>query len=202
MEEARTRATQIRQQAQVNAARLAEQTAWNALDKTRKSAVQEFLQRYGNGAHAQDARALIAGMEKEEADADAAAAARLREAREREAKEKEAADRAASDEQSISRTLSAFEAAYNRKDLAGLATIWSSLPRETYRTQFGDARALAFQLRPTGKPAVSGDTATVDCTRILSITTSGQRVPAATERVRVTLSRAPSGWLIQNITTR
>ena len=75
VEEARNRATQIRQQAQVNAVRLAEQTAWNALDKTRKSAVQEFLTRYGNGAHAQDARALIAGMEKEEAEAEAAATA-------------------------------------------------------------------------------------------------------------------------------
>ena len=64
VEEARNRAAQIRQQAQLNTARQAEQTAWNALDKTRKSAVQEFLTRYGNGAHAQDARALIAGMEK------------------------------------------------------------------------------------------------------------------------------------------
>ena len=106
------------------------------------------------------------------------------------------------DEQGINRALSAFEAAYNRKDLAELATIWSSLPREAYRNQFRDARTLTFQLRPTGKPAISGDTASVDCTRILSITTSGQRLPAVTERVRVTLSRASSGWLIQSIATR
>jgi hypothetical protein len=198
VEEARAREAQIRQRAQANGAILAEQTAWNATDKTKKSALQDFLSRYGDGAHAQEAGALIAGIDKQEADARAAAQQRAREQN-----AKVAADRALVDEQGIDRTLAAFEAAYNRKDLRGLAGIWSSMPRGTSEKtaeQFRLAKTLVYQLQPSGKPVLTGDTASVDCTRILNLTTrDGLRPPPVSERVRVNLSRAPSGWLIQSI---
>jgi len=210
VEEARARAGQLRQQQQANTARAAEQAAWNSTDKSKKAALQDFLSRYGTGSHASEARGLIAAIEKQEA-ADALAVQRSKELEEKE-KEKEQSNRKAAedqltrkgaDEQSIAQTLSEFEAAYNRKDLTGLETIWNPMPGNTsaiIREQFRIARTITFQLRPLASPVVSGDSASVDCTRTLNLVArDGQRPPAVSERVRVSLSRTRSGWAIQGI---
>ena len=72
--DARTRAAQLRQQSQQAAARQPEQTAWDSTNKASKAGLQDFLLRYGNGTHAEDARTRIAEIEKREAEAATAAA--------------------------------------------------------------------------------------------------------------------------------
>jgi hypothetical protein len=200
VEEARAREGQLRQQQQANAARAAEQAAWNNTDKSKKAALQDFLSRYGSGSHAPEARGLIAAIEKQEA-ADALAVQRSKELEEKEKKEQ--LNRKAGDEQSITQILSEFEAAYNRKDLVGLETIWNPMPGNTASIigeQFRIARTITFQLRPLASPVVSGDSASVDCTRTLNLVArDGQKPPAVSERVRVSLGRTRSGWAIKEI---
>jgi tetratricopeptide (TPR) repeat protein len=197
VEEARGRLAQIRSQTDAAAARQAEQTAWNGIDKNNKAALQDFLSRYGAGSHAQDARGLIAGIEKQEAEA-IAAAQRVK------PKEPDQAPAVSPDYQSIERTLSAYEAAYNAKDLKSLESVWQSMPKsmaDATRREFGDAKAISFQIRPLEKPAINGDSATVNCTRTLSLTMkNGRAQDMAGERVRVKLGRSAAGWLIQSIT--
>jgi hypothetical protein len=187
--DARNRLAQLRSQMDAAAARQAEQTAWNRLDKTNKADLQDFLSRYGAGAHAPDARTLIGGIDKQEADKE---------------KEQEQANRALADYQSIARTLSAYEAAYNAKDLKAIQSVWQELPKnmaEATRREFGDAKSIGFQIRAIDKPMVNGDSATVNCDRTLSLTLKqGGRQQMPGERVRVALTRASSGWLIQSIT--
>jgi serine/threonine-protein kinase len=199
-EEARAREGQLRQQQQANTARAAEQAAWNNTDKSKKAALQDFLSRYGSGSHASEARGLIAAIEKQEA-ADALAVQRSKELEEKEKKEQ--LNRKAGDEQSITQILSEFEAAYNRKDLVGLETIWNPMPGNTASIigeQFRIARTITFQLRPLASPVVSGDSASVDCTRTLNLVArDGQKPPAVSERVRVSLGRTRSGWAIKEI---
>jgi tetratricopeptide (TPR) repeat protein len=200
VEEARGRLAQLRAQMDAAAARQAEQTAWNGIDKNNKAALQDFLSRYGAGSHAQDARGLIAGIEKQEADA-IAAAQRLKDQK---PKEPDQAPAASPDFQSIERTLSAYEAAYNAKDLKSLESVWQGMPKsmaDATRREFGDAKAISFQIRPLEKPTINGDSATVNCTRTLSLTMkNGRAQDMAGERVRVKLGRSASGWLIQSIT--
>jgi hypothetical protein len=200
VEEARGRLAQLRAQMDAAAARQAEQTAWNGIDKNNKAALQDFLSRYGAGSHAQDARGLIAGIEKQEADA-IAAAQRLKDQK---PKEPDQAPAASPDFQSIERTLSAYEAAYNAKDLKSLESVWRGMPKsmaDATRREFGDAKAISFQIRPLEKPTINGDSATVNCTRTLSLTMkNGRAQDMAGERVRVKLGRSASGWLIQSIT--
>jgi ketosteroid isomerase-like protein len=174
--------------------------AWNAVDKGNKAALQDFLSRYGAGPHAQDARGLIAGIEKQQADAIAAA----QRPKEQKPKEPDQPNPAVADVQSIQRTLSSYEAAYNAKDFKALQSVWQSMPKNmaaATRREFGDAKAISFQIHAVERPSINGDSATVNCTRTLSLTTKfGQRQDIAGERVKVTLSRAGTGWLIQSIT--
>ncbi len=90
-------------------------------------------------------------------------------------------------------------------DLAALQTLWSGMAKSTaeaYREQFRFAKSVVFHLQPLEPPSIAGDSATVNCTRSLSLTLkSGPRPPAVNERVRVTLSRAGSGWVIRAITS-
>jgi PEGA domain-containing protein len=175
------------------AQRLLERLQWDATNKNNKAALQQFLSRYGEGPHAQEARSLLAGVEKQEAD-ELAAAQRA----------KDQAARVANDLQAVTSALKSFEDAYNRMDLTALQQIWNPMPKnivDSYRNQFRDAKALAFHIRPTGTPTVTGDTAFAVCTRTLSFTArSGQRPPETNERVRVTLSRSGSTWSIKDIT--
>jgi eukaryotic-like serine/threonine-protein kinase len=175
------------------AQRLLERLEWNGTNRNSKAALQQFLSRFGEGSHAQEARSLLAGIEKVEAEALAA----LQGAKEQET-------RTENDLQAVSRTLRAFEDAYNRRDLAELQRLWNPMPSnfvESYRNQFREAKALAFRIRPTGTPSLNGDTATAICTRTLSFTArSGARPPETNERVRVTLDRNGSTWAIRTIT--
>ena len=69
VDEARNRAGQLRQTQASAAARQAEQAAWDAVDKSKTAALQDFLSRYGAGPHASEARNQIAAIQKQEADA-------------------------------------------------------------------------------------------------------------------------------------
>src|SRR5262249_36850792 len=144
------------------------------------AALQQYLSKFPDSSHAQEARAALASIEKAEGEALSAA---------ERAKEKLA--RSENDLLAVSRTLKAFEDAYNRRDLTELQRIWSPMPRSqanSYRNQFREAKALAFQIRLSGTPSFSGDSATAICNRTLSFAArNGEHPPASSERVRVIL---------------
>jgi serine/threonine protein kinase len=202
VEDARNRLSQLRAQINASAERQAEQSAWSAVDKGNKAALQDYLSRYAAGAHAQDARGLIAGIDKQQADA-LAAAQRLREQKPKEPDQPQP-NPAAADYQAIERTLSSYEAAYNGMDLKALESVWQGMPKnmlDATRREFGAAKAISFQIRPLERPTINGASATVNCKRTLSMTMKrGGKQDMAGERVKVTLARAATGWLIQAIT--
>jgi len=88
-------------------------------------------------------------------------------------------------------------------DLGAMESVWTSMPKSTataYQNQFKFAKELVFHLQPLEAASVNGDSATVDCTRSLTITPkSGPRPPGINERVKVTLGRAGNGWVIRSI---
>ena len=198
-EAARLRVTQLRQQIQMEAARQAEQNAWDSVDKTRKAAIQDFLTRFSNGSHQQEARALVAELEKREADALSAARAAAEQQKRDELKASLA------DQQAIVRTLGQYESAYNAKNLKALEDVWRDMPKsvsDPLAAQFRYARGMVFQMKPAAAAAVNGNSATITCTRSLDLTTTdGQRVNSGNERVRVTLERAGQTWVIRSIAT-
>jgi hypothetical protein len=187
-DEAQARLKEIRAR-QASAER---ENAWNAVDKSNRTSLQEFLSKYGDGSHAQDARSLIVTLDKQRED-ELAAGQRA----------KERASRAAADSAAISTTLAQFEAAYNRKDLASLQSIWTGMPKNVidgYRSQFRDARSIEFRLTPDGPVTVNGNEAVAICTRTLKfVARNGARPPEMDEKVRVGLERSGSQWVIRTI---
>jgi serine/threonine protein kinase len=102
---------------------------------------------------------------------------------------------------SISRALRAYQTAYEQRDLTALQAIWPSIPKqalEGIRGSFRDATTISMDLRPLGDPKVSGNTATVLCDRNLHQVIL-KRALQASGRVRIVLSRAGSGWMIQSV---
>jgi hypothetical protein len=189
--EARTRASDLRQQARARASQQADQTAWEKTGPNNRDHLQEYLSRFPSGAHVQEARARLAELEKQAADALAAQ-------RSREQADREQARRA-SDRQAIVGVLNSFEAAYNRKDLSALQKLWNDLPATTFRNQFREATNLRFQLQLVGQPEIDGNSATAICTRALSYKGQSGAVFSIHERVKVTFSREASGWSIRTI---
>ena len=108
------------------------------------------------------------------------------------------------DADSIRATVIAFAAAYSSMDLPRLQTIWPSMPQQTADStsrQFQSAKGIAFQLQPVHDPVIDGNSATVTCVRHSEVTPKqGQRASRPTQRVRVTLERAGSGWVIRAVT--
>jgi eukaryotic-like serine/threonine-protein kinase len=177
------------QQAETNRS---EQAAWDGLDKTSKTALQDFVSRHGSNPHVQEARGLLDGIQKREA-AEAAAAEQKKAEQDRLAK-------SAADARAIERTLADFEAAFSRLDLAAMEKLYDPLPtilRDNVRDVF---RSVAFQLKPTGPITVNGDSATVVCTRKLSVKFRATAPPQdISERVRVDLARSGARWVIRDI---
>ena len=181
---------QAQQQSQQAEAARSDQAAWDAVDKTNKAALQDFLSRHGNSAHAQDARNLIDGIQRRE---DAASAEQKR-------SDQEKFNRAAADATAILRTISDFETAYNGMDGAAMQRLYDNMPA-ILRNQFRNLKSVSYQLKPLEAPAVSGNSATVMCTRAVSmVAKNNDRQNPKPERVRVTLSRTTSGWVIREIT--
>ena len=191
LEQARSRAAELRQQAQSRAAQQAEQTAWDNTDKNSRDHLQDYLSRFPAGIHVQQARARIDEIERHAAEA-------LASQRLREQKDQEQSKRAA-DEQAIVKLLKDFEAAYNRKDLPSLQKLWNGVPVSTYRNQFRDSKDLQFRLEIAAPPVMNGNGATVICTRTQSFRGQVDGLQTVSERVKLTLSREASGWLIRSI---
>jgi hypothetical protein len=208
--DARNRADQLRQQALANAARQADQAAWDATDQTRKASLQDYLRRFATGAHAQEAQGLISGIDNKQAATDRLAAQQAKEqqakdqqAKEQLAKEQEAKNRAAAEVQAINRTISDYEAAYNNMRITDLERIWTGMPkptRDNISAQFRDARSVTFKLTPVGQPVITGNSAVVDCARTSGMTPKSGPTPAPVSvRVTVTLERSGPGWVIRSM---
>jgi len=191
VEPARSRASELRQQMRARAAQQLDQAAWEKVDQRSREHLEDYLSRFPVGAHAQEARARIADADRQAAEA--AAAQRSREQRDQEQA------KLIAEQQAVVKVLREFDDAYNRRDLASLQRMWRALPVTTYRQQFREAKDLKFQLQLIGQPAITGNSATATCTRTLSYRGQSGGPQTRSERVKLTLSKESSGWVIRSI---
>ena len=107
----------------------------------------------------------------------------------------------AADYAAISKALSAYQVAYERKDLTALQSIWPSIPKPAFegiRSSFRDASEVTMELHALGDPKIAGGTATVICDRNLRQVIL-KRLLQASNRVKIVLVRAGAGWVIQSV---
>jgi hypothetical protein len=191
LEQARSRAAELRLQARSRAAQQLDQAAWEKVDQNNRQQLEDYLSHFPAGIHVKEAHSRIA-------DGDRLAAEEFAAQRSREQKDQEQMKRAA-DQQAIVKVLAEFEAAYNRRDLAALQRIWSAVPVTMYRQQFRDARELTFQLHLIGQPEVNGNSAAAICSRTMTYRGQSGGLHTNSDRVKVSLSREASGWVFRSI---
>ena len=158
-----------------------------AEDQARRAAAEEQKRQAD-----EQAKRLVDEQTKKAA-ADQAAARQLAEDQARNARAAESA--------AISRALTVYQSAYERKDVTALQRIWPTIPKQSLegiRSSFRDASEVSMDLRPVGEPVIAGGTATVICDRKLHQVIL-KRTLEATGRVRIVLNRAGAGWVIQSV---
>lgn len=128
-------------------------------------------------------------------------AKRLKDEEAKAAVEEKARGVRAAELQTVSRALSDYQRAYQRKDPAALQAIWPSLSKtslDEIRSSFHDASEVSVDLRPVGNPEISGVTATVLCDRTVRQIIM-KRPMQASDRVRIVLNRKGAGWVITSM---
>ena len=137
-------------------------------------------------------------LQKSTGTAEALNAQRLRDLEAKHAADEQA--RRAAEEQTILRALKDLEGAYNSKDLASVRKLWSEAP-SMLGGVFKEAKDFKFELQPSGQATISGNSATIVCTRVTNYRAKGDSGPIQrrTEPVKVTLSREASTWVIRSI---
>ena len=146
-------------------------------------------------AAADKAAANKAAADKAAADkaaADKAAAAKV-------AADKAAAEQAAAERvRQIRGVLDRFARAYNSKDLAGLAMVWPSVPRESYRSTFNTFESLSWVFN-TCDIDVAAATATATCSVALRRVDVRGRGTSESLRRRFVLRNAGGAWRIDEM---
>jgi hypothetical protein len=151
-------------------------------------------------AAADKAAANKAAADKAAADkaaADKAAADKA--AADKVAADKAAAEQAAADRvRQVRGVLDRFAQAYNSKDLAGLAMVWPSVPRESYRSTFNTFESLSWVFN-TCDIDVAPATATARCSVALKRVDVRGRVTSESLRRRFVLRNAGGTWRIDEM---
>ncbi len=195
-DEGRTRAAQLRQQKQTNEARQAEQAAWDGTDKTKKAAVQDYLNRFGNGMHAQEARDLIAGMDKQQGIVDQLEKQKM-EAEEKlkqeRAKQEDDKKRADVERTQVLAVIDRFNAALAHQNQRELKAIWQGIPKS-----YVDAVTIPHTLLKLEDPQVVSIVKGVATLLCNQTTQSAQSRPP--QQVTVVLrNRGGSDWIIVSL---
>ena len=111
----------------------------------------------------------------------------------RSVEEKVAADRA-----EISKALSLYNAAFEKKDITLLKSVWPNLPAILSQA-FRGKEAIRSQLHPLAPPEVTGDRASVRCTRVTEqVTQFGRKKPVEDTPI-VRMRRESEHWAIYAI---
>jgi len=147
-------------------------------------------------------RQQVSLKREQAAAADKAAADKV--AADKAAADKVAADKAAAEQAAADRVrqvrgvLDRFAQAYNSKDLAGLAMVWPSVPRESYRSTFNTFESLSWVFN-TCDIDVAAATATATCSVALKRVDVRGRATSESSRRRFVLRNAGGAWRIDEM---
>jgi serine/threonine-protein kinase len=170
-----------------DAQQLLAQMEWDGLDRKDRSALERFAARYGSSPLAEQATSEIARIDRETTAASNAAAARRAE------------EQAGADRNDITRVLSVYATAFEKKDLNLLKTVWPNLPEASLSPVFHAKGGIRSELRPLAPAELAGDRATVRCIRVTEQSTQFGRQKPFEETRTVRLRRENARWVISAI---
>jgi hypothetical protein len=165
------------------ARQLLAQMDWDALDHKDRAALEQFRAQHADSPLAQQAASELERMAKQ-----AAAAP-----------QKNAGDEVAADRREISKVLALYAAAFDRKDLTLLKSVWPGLPEAALAPVFRGKGIIRSELRPLAEAEVSGSSASVRCTRRTEQVTEFGRQKPVEQVLTVHLDKKDGRWVISAI---
>ena len=177
---------------------------WNGLDKTSLTSLDGFLKGYPQSPHANEARQLVAQLQREQGDAIAAINTHRIEpmqaylTRYPQSQYGEQVRDALSpllDKEAVVKVLQRYQESYNRQDLTSILKLWPSCPERTkkvMRDSFQSAEKQMLKFEFQGEPDIKGNFASVR----FQETRSGSLTSTAI--VTITLVRQNGEWFIQS----
>jgi DNA-binding transcriptional regulator YbjK len=159
------------------------QLEWDALDRKDRAALERFAAQHRGTPFAQQAAAEIARLDREAATAAA----------------KTLEEQSTTDRNEIAKVLTVYAAAFQKKDLNLLRTVWPDLPQAALAQAFRARGEIHSELRPLASAEFAGDRATVRCMRITQQVTQFGRQKPVEEARTVRLRRESGRWVIYAI---
>jgi len=187
-----------------DAAERMEAVAWNSVqNSTQISDFQQFLKDYPDGAHGSEARQHIAALQAKinaaRPPATTTTAPTVKALTESSPATVANSQNTLTNSRMIQDTLHHLERAYSSKDVGGVCGVWPTCDRSRLRQVFKDAQSVSLSLRPIMEPNVSGDIATVQCTRRTATVYPRQKPIAIEQTVTIQLRKQDDGWHIESI---
>ena len=107
----------------------------------------------------------------------------------------------ADDRQLVLQVLRRYEVAMNHKSIKEMKEVWSLAKEEEKRIDesFKFAKSMQVHLENSTEPRISGDTAIVNCRRIVQITTPDGKQRRNDSNVTVTLRKKGGNWIIETM---
>jgi serine/threonine-protein kinase len=165
------------------AQQLIAQIEWEALDRKDRSALERFAARHRGTPLGQQAASEIERIERE---AEAAAT-------------HTAEKQITTDREEIARLLNLYAAAFERKDLNLLKSVWPGLPQAALAQAFRGRGEIRSHLRPLAPAELAGGHATIRCTRVTEQVTQFGRQKPVEEARTVRLRKENGRWVIYAI---
>ena len=107
----------------------------------------------------------------------------------------------ADDRPLVLEVLRRYEVAMNHKSIKAMKEVWSLTKEEEKRIDesFKFAKSMQCHLENSTEPRISGDTAIVNCRRIVQITTPDGKQRRNDSNVTVTLRKKGGNWIIETM---
>ncbi len=177
---------------------------WKKANRTDLASLDAFLQNHPQGQHANEARGLVAELQRDQTDFIAAEKAGSGEALQAYLKRHPNSPYAEQvrqklsqqqDKEAVLSVIHRYEESYNRQDLNGIVNLWPSCPdriKKNLQASFHSGEKQKLQLEVQGDPDIKGNFASVTGQE----TRSGSMT--STAPVTITLVRQSGGWFIQS----
>jgi eukaryotic-like serine/threonine-protein kinase len=96
-------------------------------------------------------------------------------------------------------TLRRLEQAYSTKDTSAVCGIWPKCPRKTFEQVFKSAQSASLSLHPLEAASISGDSASIVCTRRTVTAYAGAQQNVNEQKVTIYLRKQDDNWRIDSI---
>jgi hypothetical protein len=163
-----------------------EQQEWARLESSTDSgALQAFLRKYPAGKHAELAKDKLDKLTSSKGSGSAGTVSKN--------------NGNLTDSGMISDTLGQLGRAYSDKNVGEVCGIWPGCPRKDFEKEFKDALAISMKFQPSAPPEISGELASVVCSR--SRVTTYKGIPPRTwnDTVTIHLRKQNGKWRIDSI---